>query len=116
MHEFELGVWKALFIHLLRMLNAVDRSLVDELDRRYVDPSCQLSSTISPHLIYGAGSFRQVPTFGRDTIRQFVSNVSQLKRLAARDFADLLQVCVKPTFERACDNSAITTSVRNTGF
>jgi len=36
MHEFELGVWKALFIHLLRMLNAMDKSLVDELDRRYV--------------------------------------------------------------------------------
>ena len=36
MHEFELGVWKALFIHLLRMLNALDKSLVDELDRRCV--------------------------------------------------------------------------------
>jgi hypothetical protein len=34
MHEFELGVWRALFIHLLRMLNAVDKALVDELDRR----------------------------------------------------------------------------------
>lgn len=36
MHEFELGVWKYLFIHLLRMLNAVDKTLVNELDRRYV--------------------------------------------------------------------------------
>jgi len=34
MHEFELGVWKALFIHLLRILNAEDKALVDELDRR----------------------------------------------------------------------------------
>jgi hypothetical protein len=34
MHEFELGVWKALFIHLLRILNAADKTLVDELDRR----------------------------------------------------------------------------------
>ena len=34
MHEFELGVWKALFIHLLRILNAADTSLVDELDYR----------------------------------------------------------------------------------
>lgn len=33
MHEFELGVWKALFIHLLRILEAVDKSLVGELDR-----------------------------------------------------------------------------------
>jgi hypothetical protein len=37
MHEFELGVWKALFIHLIRILNAVDKSLVHEMDRRYVD-------------------------------------------------------------------------------
>jgi hypothetical protein len=34
MHEFELGVWKALFIHLLRMLEAHDKALVGELDRR----------------------------------------------------------------------------------
>lgn len=36
MHEFELGVWKALFIHLLRILQSVDKSLLNELDRRYV--------------------------------------------------------------------------------
>jgi hypothetical protein len=34
MHEFELGVWKALFIHLLRMLEAMGGGLIDELDRR----------------------------------------------------------------------------------
>lgn len=34
MHEFELGVWRDLFIHLLRILHAVDKRLVDELDRR----------------------------------------------------------------------------------
>jgi hypothetical protein len=34
LHEFELGVWKALFIHLLRILEAVDKTLVNELDRR----------------------------------------------------------------------------------
>jgi hypothetical protein len=32
MHKFELGVWKALFIHLLRILEAVDKSLLIELD------------------------------------------------------------------------------------
>ena len=36
LHEFMLGVWKALFIHLIRMLNAYDKTLVHELDRRYV--------------------------------------------------------------------------------
>jgi hypothetical protein len=35
LHEFELGVWKALFIHLLRILEAADPSLSHELDRRY---------------------------------------------------------------------------------
>jgi hypothetical protein len=35
MHEFELGIWKALFIHLLRMLNAMNKALINELDRRY---------------------------------------------------------------------------------
>ncbi|KIM74574.1 hypothetical protein PILCRDRAFT_14341 [Piloderma croceum F 1598] len=44
MHEFELGVWRALFIHLLRILNSVDKALINELDSR----------------------FRQVPTFARD--------------------------------------------------
>jgi len=39
-------------------------------------------------------SFRQVPTFGRDTIQCFHKNVSEMKRLAARDFEDVLQVSV----------------------
>ena len=34
MHEFELGVWKSLFIHLLQILNAAKKTLVDKLDRR----------------------------------------------------------------------------------
>ncbi|KIO07071.1 hypothetical protein M404DRAFT_137619 [Pisolithus tinctorius Marx 270] len=43
-------------------------------------------------------SFRLVPSFGRDTIRKFNSNVSDLSRLAARDFEDILQ-CIIPVFE-----------------
>lgn len=39
-------------------------------------------------------SYRQVPTFGRDTIRKFSTNTSELKKLAARDFEDMLQVSV----------------------
>ena len=34
MHEFELGSWRALFIHLLRMLESIDSNLLTELDRR----------------------------------------------------------------------------------
>ena len=39
-------------------------------------------------------SFCQVPTFGRDTIRRFRKNVSELKKMAARNFEDVLQVSV----------------------
>jgi hypothetical protein len=36
LHEFELGVWKGLFTHLIRVLYAAapNGSLVGELDRR----------------------------------------------------------------------------------
>lgn len=37
--------------------------------------------------------FRQVPTFGRDTIQCFSNNTSDLKGMAARNYEDLLQVC-----------------------
>ncbi|KAG2350005.1 hypothetical protein BDR05DRAFT_872571 [Suillus weaverae] len=42
--------------------------------------------------------YRQVPTFGRGTIRRFHKNASAMKRLAARNFKDLLQ-CAIPVFE-----------------
>jgi hypothetical protein len=35
-----------------------------------------------------------MPSFGRDTIRRFASNCSEMKNLAARDFENLLQVRV----------------------
>ncbi|KJA13356.1 hypothetical protein HYPSUDRAFT_115550, partial [Hypholoma sublateritium FD-334 SS-4] len=75
MHEFELGVWKKVFIHLLRILDCVDGA-VNELDQR----------------------FRSVPTFGRDSIRRFANSVSELKRLGARDYENILQ-CSIPVFE-----------------
>jgi hypothetical protein len=34
MHEFELGIWKAVFIHLIRILESIDNGLIVELDRR----------------------------------------------------------------------------------
>jgi hypothetical protein len=38
MHEFELGVWKSVFSHLIRILYAAEASgrAVAELDRRFV--------------------------------------------------------------------------------
>lgn len=42
----------------------------------------------------GIYRYRHVPTFGRGTIRLFHENASAMKRLAARDFEDLLQVYI----------------------
>ncbi|KAJ7732533.1 hypothetical protein B0H16DRAFT_1770162 [Mycena metata] len=78
MHEFELGVWKNVFIHLIRLLYALPdgKDLVTELDRRY----------------------RQMPRFGSSTIRRFSTNASEMKKLGARDLEDLLQ-CAIPAFD-----------------
>ena len=54
MHEFELGVWKSLFVHLVRLLNAIDPSMVYEMDRRYV-----VSSVIIQ--IYGVSNILKLP-------------------------------------------------------
>ena len=64
LHEFEIGVWKAVFTHLKNLL----------------------SSRLLISLRY-----RAVPTFGT-TIRKFSNNASGMKKLAARNFEDLLQV------------------------
>lgn len=39
-------------------------------------------------------SYRQIPTFGKDTIRRFTANASAMRKLGVRDFEDLLQVCL----------------------
>jgi hypothetical protein len=70
LHEFELGVWKAIFTHLMRILHAIGGNVVQKLNKQY----------------------RQVPTFGNGTIRRFARNPSAMRKLAARDFEDLLQV------------------------
>jgi hypothetical protein len=36
MHELELGIWKAVFIHLLRILDCQNEGRKHELDRRQV--------------------------------------------------------------------------------
>ncbi|KAF8833191.1 hypothetical protein BDN67DRAFT_917478, partial [Paxillus ammoniavirescens] len=70
LHEFELGVWKAIFIHLIRILIAAGGETISRMNAQY----------------------RSTPTFGRGTICRFSRNASAMKRLAARDFEDLLQV------------------------
>lgn len=34
LHEFELGVWKSVFTHLIRILYTIGEDRVHELDRR----------------------------------------------------------------------------------
>ncbi|EGO05039.1 hypothetical protein SERLA73DRAFT_27349, partial [Serpula lacrymans var. lacrymans S7.3] len=69
LHEIELSVWKLIFIHLLCMLDTLGGNVVNELDHLY----------------------REIPSFGRDTIRHFSANSSELKKLAARDYKNFLQ-------------------------
>ncbi|CDO69347.1 hypothetical protein BN946_scf184746.g28 [Trametes cinnabarina] len=76
MHEFELSIWKGTFLHLMRLLHAQGRDVVQEFDRR----------------------MRAMPTFGHDTIRRFWNNISRQNRLAARDFEDFL-ITSLPAFE-----------------
>ena len=90
LHEFELGVWKSLFIELVRLLYAAGKdgseTLVAELDSRFVQDSLVLMRLFTNY------RYHQIPTFGSGTIRMFSQNSSEMKKLAARDFEDLLQV------------------------
>ncbi|KAI0057935.1 hypothetical protein BV25DRAFT_1872245 [Artomyces pyxidatus] len=75
MHEWELGVGRSIFLHILRILAAQDESLLCELDRR----------------------FKLVPQFGT-AIRRFTRNCSEMKQMAAHDIENILQ-CLLPVFE-----------------
>ncbi|KAH9051702.1 hypothetical protein EDB87DRAFT_1571188, partial [Lactarius vividus] len=70
MHEFELGVWKALLTHLVRIMHSCGATTVQEFNHR----------------------FRQISSFGASTICRFTHNVADMKKLAAWDFEDILQV------------------------
>ncbi|PPR03767.1 hypothetical protein CVT24_007510 [Panaeolus cyanescens] len=76
MHEFELGVWKSTFTHLMRIFHVTGNDAIQIINQRY----------------------RRIPTFGVSTIQRFSENVSAMTKLAARDFEDLLQ-CAIPVFE-----------------
>ena len=79
-----------MFIHLVRILHAEGGGKIQELNRRYVFVLAFNASTAHNRL----GSFRSMPTFGRDTIRKFSNNVSATTHFAGRDFEDVLQVRV----------------------
>lgn len=86
LHEFELGVWKSTFIHLMRIMYANGNDTIQNLNQRYALPQIRNMSKLT------CSRYRHVPSFGRGTIRRFGSNASGMKKLAARDYEDLLQV------------------------
>ncbi|KAI0716914.1 hypothetical protein C8Q76DRAFT_420457 [Earliella scabrosa] len=81
LHEFELGVWKNTLTHLVRILHSMGGGKVQVFNER----------------------FRKIPTFGRSTIRRFVDNMADLKKMAARDFEDALQ-CSHAVFAKISDD------------
>lgn len=87
MHEFELGVFKALFIHLIRICYAIGPHAVQILNERLAILRSRYQFVIDPY-----ARFRRVPKFGCYTIRKFTKDASALKQMAACDFEDLLQV------------------------
>ena len=64
LHEFELGVWKTIFIHLMHILYAQGGTAVQELNWRQVS-NCICTSLL---LHYNFDRYRKVETFGRGTI------------------------------------------------
>ncbi|TFK20496.1 hypothetical protein FA15DRAFT_599618, partial [Coprinopsis marcescibilis] len=73
LHEFEIGVWKSSFIHLIQLLYALNKAGISDLDLWY----------------------RTIDPFGKETIQAFGLNASEMRRKAARDYKDLLQ-CLIP--------------------
>ncbi|TFY79546.1 hypothetical protein EWM64_g4464 [Hericium alpestre] len=76
LHEVELGSWKGLFAHLIRILIALGENCVQELNYRY----------------------RAILTSSSGTICRFSTDAAAMKKLAARNLEDLLQ-CALPVFE-----------------
>jgi hypothetical protein len=91
LHEFELGVWKAVLTHLIRMLHACGEDKIQVFNHRYVSAGAH-------SIVLKQFRMRETPLFGYDTIRKFANNVSEMKKMAARDYEDILQVCI-PLFD-----------------
>lgn len=94
LHEIELGLWKLIFIHLIRILLACAQEATSKLNERFADFQENRALFWSEPL----NRYRLISTFGVDTIRKFTSDASSLKKMAARDYEDLL-LCSMPVFE-----------------
>ena len=104
MHEFELGVWKGTFAHLLRLLAAQGSSALAEFNRRCIFNVTPLyaGNFGRSHAYIFHDRMRDMPTFGREKIRKFWSDVSSRKKLAARDYEDFLIVSPPRTSPSTC--------------
>lgn len=90
LHEVELGVWKSLLSHLIRMLYTCGPHSVTVFDTRCVKLGIYSLILLTLHSL----RFREITTYPPDTIRKFRHKTSAMKRFAARDFEDVLQVSV----------------------
>ena len=89
LHEVELGVWKSLFTHIIRMLQFHSPGAIGMLDERWL--FAVFTRVTNVHALSQC-RFRRITPFGKDGIRRFIGNASQMKRLAAHNYEDLLQV------------------------
>lgn len=96
LHEFELGVWKSVLLHLIRMLHTLPNhtEAIQLLNQRYVLPLYLILLGCLRYCFHCRPwrRYRAIPSFGRGTIRRISYNVSDLKSLAARNLEDILQV------------------------
>ena len=93
LHEFELGMFKSVFGHLLRLLHAINpidgTNLVAALDARYVCFHLSGLPILDHCLLF---RFHQIPSFGKGAICCFPPNVSEVRQCATQHFEDVLQV------------------------
>lgn len=102
MHEFLLGVWKALFTSLLRLQHTLDKDKLDILDERFIG-SVYYTLHLSM-LTYYLHRFREISTFNSANIRKFSKKVSDLKSMTASRWEMILKVCVVArTLQRALE-------------
>ncbi|KIJ48397.1 hypothetical protein M422DRAFT_129160, partial [Sphaerobolus stellatus SS14] len=73
MHKIELGVWKALFTHFIRILYTCGTEVA------HIFSLFPTENAVIPAVS------------GQSTIRQFASDVLEMRKLAAHDFKDILQ-------------------------
>ena len=87
MHEIEVGIFKAVFRHLLRILYVLGEDRITLLNERFATISLEV-----PSVLIQLCRYRKMPAFGNDAIRRFKRNVSGQTRIAARELEDIMQV------------------------